>query len=1044
FELNLACSKKAKLSSAYQPALSYLKIAKQLLPQSSWLNEYSKSYEIFYELSECAYLCNEWDFAEELIIEMFLFVIDPLEKAKILQMQIFQYTTTYGKVDSSIELGLKALRGLGIKIKINPSTLAVGKELLFTKWGLRGKSKEVLLESKITDDPKIRLIMKIMINLTAPIYMSGNENLLGFVSLKMMNLSLKFGYTPETANAFVFYGGLIGTIFGDHKNGYEYGKIGIQLNERFDDVQLRCRTLYTYICFSHHFNEHYETLAPLFLQGIEAGLQSGDSMYIGFSCANLTQWNTSSNLAEITQQANEYFPVILDTKVPNTIHTAQIFQGFRLNLQDQNSKQFSLCYQDFDETTCLKEMEHNGFKNGVALYHIYKLQLYYFYENYDSALYHIEETKKEFNAIKGTLCAIEFSLYHFLILSGIYQSLSFQEKRKALCEMKSEYKQMKTLAKHCPQNFLHLQYIMQAEIFRLKKKKLQAIESYDNAIQQAEKNHYPRYQTLACELAGKFYIEQKQEHLAKFYLKEAYYGYIYWGASRKVQWLKDTYSLLNFQENSKTSNYEYEDFRTHGGTTSSSSGHHLFDMDSVIKASQSISGEFILENLVKKLVEIACENAGAEKGFLLLYHEKTKKLSIQAGKMGDKELPAMQSIDFVNSNLLATKIIQYVAHSYDYVVLNNASHQNQFSHDPYLKNNPVKSVLCFPILNQNELQGVFYLENNITSHVFTPDRLEVLKILATQSAISIKNSQLYTHITQLNQTFEKFVPAQFLSRIAKEGIEKIELGKAQSDFITILFADIRSFTNLSENLTPQELLNFLNSYFQEMNKPIHLNHGFIDKFIGDAVMALFDNPEGTDDKEAYNAVQAAIGMQVALQEYNVGRQRAGYQKIEVGIGIHSGDSIIGTVGSKDRMDSTILGDNVNLASRLEGLSKYYQADIVISEITLELLEPKEQFQYRLLDQVRVVGKKQPVQIFEIYNHLPKNIQEQKKIVGSWIQKGLQFRKEQKWELAENAFQTALDIVPEEKLPIVHLKQLEKLKTLNLPENWDGTVDLDTK
>ena len=175
----------------------------------------------------------------------------------------------------------------------------------------------------------------------------------------------------------------------------------------------------------------------------------------------------------------------------------------------------------------------------------------------------------------------------------------------------------------------------------------------------------------------------------------------------------------------------------------------------------------------------------------------------------------------------------------------------------------------------------------------------------------------------LKNTFKKFVPVQFLNRIASQGIENIELGKAQNEIITILFSDIRSFTNLSENITPQELLNFLNAYFRRMNQSIHDNHGFVDKFIGDAIMALFDLPEKSDEEEAMYGVKAAIDMQLTLKEYNRERDRAGYIPVNMGIGVHSGPVVIGTVGSEDRMDSTVLGDSVNMAARLEGLTKYY-------------------------------------------------------------------------------------------------------------------------
>jgi adenylate cyclase len=182
----------------------------------------------------------------------------------------------------------------------------------------------------------------------------------------------------------------------------------------------------------------------------------------------------------------------------------------------------------------------------------------------------------------------------------------------------------------------------------------------------------------------------------------------------------------------------------------------------------------------------------------------------------------------------------------------------------------------------------------------------------------------------LNKTFRKFVPKQFIDHLAKHGSDVLELGRADEDELAILFSDIRGFTSLSEQMSPQELMNFLNSYFLRMNEPIHKNKGFIDKFIGDAVMALFDRPTGTNTDKAQDAIREALDLRYAINLYNQHRANSGYPPINIGIGIHFGPVIIGTVGSDDRMDTTVIGDSVNIAFRLEALAPKYNTDIVIS------------------------------------------------------------------------------------------------------------------
>ncbi|MBF0290137.1 MAG: transporter substrate-binding domain-containing protein [SAR324 cluster bacterium] len=299
-------------------------------------------------------------------------------------------------------------------------------------------------------------------------------------------------------------------------------------------------------------------------------------------------------------------------------------------------------------------------------------------------------------------------------------------------------------------------------------------------------------------------------------------------------------------------------------------------------------------------------------------------------------------------------------------------------------------------------------------------------------------------VAAMTKVFEKFVPKKFLNRIAKTGIENIELGKAESDTITILFSDIRSFTNMSEKMTPQELLNFLNQYLKRMNVPIQEHRGFIDKFIGDAIMALFDNPDLTDEMEASDAVQTAIAMQQALEKYNADRFNTGYDPISIGIGVHTGYVIIGTVGSEDRMDSTVLGDNVNVASRIEGLTKLYGVDILISDSTFNHLENPDTFQIRELDWVRVKGKTEPVGIYEVFDNVPADIQDLKRKSSHFIIEALAQRKQKKWENVFASLESALSIFPEDKAAQALILHCQKLQTMELPEIWDGAFDLDHK
>ena len=290
---------------------------------------------------------------------------------------------------------------------------------------------------------------------------------------------------------------------------------------------------------------------------------------------------------------------------------------------------------------------------------------------------------------------------------------------------------------------------------------------------------------------------------------------------------------------------------------------------------------------------------------------------------------------------------------------------------------------------------------------------------------------------KLTAVFEKFVPKEFIKRIAPDGLEYLKFGKADTDFITILFCDIRSFTSLSEKMTPQELVDFLNDFFKRMTAPISQNKGFVDKFIGDCVMALFSLPEETNATEALNSVMAAIGMQEQIDSFNIDNNRSGDNLLRVGVGIHSGPVIIGTVGSEERMESTVTGDTVNLAARLEGLTKFYRSKILISQSTHDFIQPESNIEFRELDLVQVKGKDEPVTIFEVCNSDLEPIREQKLGSREKFAEALTNYRAQKWTAATTKFKSCLKDCPADGAAELYLERCKVFKKTPPPKDWKG-------
>ena len=281
-------------------------------------------------------------------------------------------------------------------------------------------------------------------------------------------------------------------------------------------------------------------------------------------------------------------------------------------------------------------------------------------------------------------------------------------------------------------------------------------------------------------------------------------------------------------------------------------------------------------------------------------------------------------------------------------------------------------------------------------------------------------------LAKLNLAYESFVPRQFLSLLSKKSIVDIKLGEHVEKEMTILFADIRDFTSLSEKLTPQENFNFINSYLNQMDDVIHQNNGFIDKYIGDAIMALFQNAD--------DAVCGAIAMLKALVDYNKERVKDGHEAIKIGIGLNTGALMIGTVGGRNRMDGTVISDAVNVASRVEGLTKIYGTPLLITEHTYKKLADHTKYSMRIIDATKVQGKSEEVTVYEVFDADPPKSRALKNSTIEDFEPGFVLYNSEAIADAKVLFEKVLKINPDDKAARVHLNDCERILSMTMPEN----------
>ncbi|HBB35494.1 MAG TPA: guanylate cyclase, partial [Cyanobacteria bacterium UBA9273] len=300
-------------------------------------------------------------------------------------------------------------------------------------------------------------------------------------------------------------------------------------------------------------------------------------------------------------------------------------------------------------------------------------------------------------------------------------------------------------------------------------------------------------------------------------------------------------------------------------------------------------------------------------------------------------------------------------------------------------------------------------------------------------------ARIKTHLNlaKLTLAYGRFVPHHFLNFLNRESILDVQLGDQVLKEMSVMFSDIRDFTSLSEAMTPKESFNFINSYLSRVGPVIRQHQGFIDKYIGDAIMALF--PDSAQD-----ALQAALAMQKEVALYNQNLQKQNRIPISIGIGLHTGNLMLGTIGESERMETTAIADAVNLASRLEGLTKLYGAGILISIHTLIRVEDIQNYSFRFLDRVRVKGKSKPIAVYEVYDEdlgLTNQLKTQTKTI---FEPAVMAYNRQEFAVAQPMFEEILGINPDDRAALLYVKRCQHYQQYGVPEGWEGVTDLDFK
>ncbi|MEB3341566.1 AAA family ATPase [Okeania sp.] len=804
-ELNLMAGKKAKVSTAYMAAINYFTFGLELLPENSWQIKYNLTLDIYVEMIEAEYLTTNFERSVDLAEIVLQKTKNIIDKVKVYELKIQIYVAKL-ELNTAIEVGLQVLEIMEISLVESCPPIEVIENLANLP--------------EMTDQNKLGA-MRILVALISPVYFL-NSPLLSQIIFTMISLSLQYGNSTYSAYGYVLNGLFLCGIMSEFESGYCYGKLALNLLEKFNTKELKSRILMVFNGNVRHWREHYRVTCKPLVEAIEVGLSTGDIEYASYAVYDYINavLAMGENLESLSKKQSNYVQLMQNLKQEHSTNCVKIQWQTVLNLLDKSENSFQLIGTAFDETKMLPIFRDS--KNAILLFYtyLYKGKLLYLFQHSEEAIQAFSMAEKYIDSVAGMLIVAQHNFYYSLALLEFVRLKSWQNQNNNnswLKKVEINQKKMEIWAHHAPMNYLHKFYLVEAEKHRVLHNYLQAIEFYEQAIAIATENEYIHEVAIANELAAKFYLEWNKETIAQAYLIKAYYAYAQWGAVAKLKYLEKCYGdiLKPLQQESNLTS----SLTTDTVTYTSSNTSLVLDFSSLIKVTQAISGEIKLENLLSVLMRATLENAGAEKGYLILPQGENWVIEAEAirnSNLGEElQLISKHSLPLESTNKLPNSLIYYVARTQQTVVLDDAANEAKFAADSYIQNYQPKSILCIPIINLSQFIGILYLENNLTAGAFTRERLEILKVLTTQAAFSLENARLYQESQNYAQQLEE-TQLQLVQNEKMASIGQLTTGVAHEINNPVGFIS-GNLAHASDYI--QNMINLLNLYRQTFPQP---------------------------------------------------------------------------------------------------------------------------------------------------------------------------------------------------------------------------------
>src|SRR5882724_6223630 len=734
-ELNLLAGRRAKATTAYASALTYLAAGEALLPEDSWERRHELTFALALHRGECEFLTGALAEAEQRLAALSSRAANTVERATVACLRADLYTAL-DQSTRAIAVGLDYLQHLGIDWSPHPTEEEARREYERIWSQLGGRTIESLIELPLMSDPASLATLDVLAKIVPPAFYT-DANLLALITCRAVNLSLERGNCDASCSAYEWLCMLAGPHFGDYRIAvYRFGQLGYDLVEGRGLTRFRARTYMDFGGSILPWTRHVRAGRDLVRRAFEAANKVGDLNYAAY-CGNQLNTNllaAGDPLAEAEREAEHGLAFAQKMRFGLVIDMITSQLGLIRTLRGLTPTFGCFDEEQFDEARIERRFSANPvLVFGECFYWIRKLQARFFAGDYASALEASSRAQRLLWSLGSQFETAEYQFYSALSQVASCDSAAAGERQKHLDALAAHHKQLQLWAANCPDNFENRAALVGAEIARIEGRELDAERLYEQAIRSARANGFIHNEALANELASRFYAARGFEKIARVYLQDSRYCYLRWGAEGKVRQLEQSHAQLR------------EDPTPPPPTATIGPPGRYLDVETVVKASQALSSEIVLPTLIERLMRITVEHAGAERGLLILLRGDKPQIEAEAitGRDG-VEVNVRQ--EGVTPSDLPQSALHYVVRTRERVVLDDASISSSYSEDAYVLQNRPRSVLCLPIVQQTKLVGALYLENNLTPHAFTSERVAVLELLASQAAISLENARLYSDL----------------------------------------------------------------------------------------------------------------------------------------------------------------------------------------------------------------------------------------------------------------------------------------------------------